>query len=202
MIVVGSCIHSIRTADLSSKFKIDTIVTTDTLIMYDTVYLPEKTKYFYSFDDIILFVAYLKTQSNQFDEDNWTVIHTLFNRLDKHNVGWREYFNRPTINNSRTIRRIIDGKIKSYVNLYDNRDQRLIQRVIDAYLGYNPTRCPKNILYFESHKHSPNRGVFLKSNIWKEYRHKFYYDYDTYKLQTGDTTSIRDSTIYSIKKRS
>ena len=190
LFIVGSCVHSIRTADTPRYLIRDTIVRVDTLVKYDTIYTPEKNKYFFSFDDVILFVAYLKTQSNRLDDDNWSVIHTLFNRLNKHKVGWREYFNTPSINNSRTIRGMIDGEVQSYVDLEDEDDQRLIQRVLDAHWGYNPTNCPSDVLYFESFKHSPNRGIFLKSRIWKEYRHKFYYGNDTNKLQTINSTAL------------
>ena len=148
LFIVGSCVHSIRTADTPRYLIRDTIVRVDTLVKYDTIYTPEKNKYFFSFDDVILFVAYLKTQSNRLDDDNWSVIHTLFNRLNKHKVGWREYFNTPSINNSRTIRGMIDGEVQSYVDLEDEDDQRLIQRVLDAHWGYNPTNCPSDVLYF------------------------------------------------------
>lgn len=199
LFLIGSCIHSVRTTDIRSSYtRRDTVIITDIFVKYDTVYIQEKNKYFFSFDDVLLFVAYLKTQSNRLDDDNWSVIHTLFNRLNKQNVGWREYFNTPSINNSRTIRRMLEGEVHSYVDLYDEYDQRLIQRVLDAYWGYNPTNCPSDVLYFESFKHSPNRGVFLKSRIWKEYRHKFYYGNDTNKLQTTDSTSTGRSTLHSI----
>jgi len=61
------------------------------------------------------------------------------------------------------------------VDLNDEDDQMLIARVLNAYWGYNPTECPENVLYFESHPKSPNRGVFKESQIWRKYRHKFYF---------------------------
>lgn len=191
LFIIGSCIHSVRFE--VQEVRVDTIRIVDTVIQRDTIYIEEKNKYFHSFDDVILFVAYLKTQSGRLDDDNWTVIHTLFNRMNKHKVGWREYFNTPSINNSRTIRRMIKGSVKSYVDLQDEVDLRMIQRVLNAYFGFNPTNCPPDVLYFESFKHSPNRGVFLKSNLWKEYRHKFYYGNGENQLQTANRTSTRNS---------
>lgn len=179
LFVINDNIRSVRTANIkTAKCRVDTVIVTDTL--YDTIFIDEKTKYFQCFDDVILFTAYLKTQSDQLDDDNWSVIHTLFNRLDDNRVTWREYFNTPSINHSNTIKKMINGSLNSYVDLSSNKDRRLIARVLDAYWCYNPTECPKNVLYFESYKHSPNNGVFLKSKIWKEYRHKFYFKNDYY----------------------
>ena len=152
---------------------VDTIDSVNNAV--DSNYRNSNNKIFLCYDDYILFVMYLKTQSGRLDDDNWSVIHTLFNRCRKHNVTWREYFNRPNINRSASIRRIKSGDLVTSFSHDNKLDVALIRRVIDADLGYNPTNCPSDVLYFESHSRSPNRGVFLKSRIWKEYRHKFYY---------------------------
>lgn len=174
-LIVGSCLYSVSTIDKSDLFvKRDTVCIVDTVIKTDTVYIKDKNKYFKSFDDILLFLAYLKTQSNRLDDDNWTVIHTLFNRMDKENCNWRKYFYTPSINHSRTIRMILSGELNASYNLSSSKDRLMLERVIDAYLGHNPTKVPKNVLYFESYKTCPNRGIFKKDSIWKQFRHKFY----------------------------
>jgi hypothetical protein len=157
---------------VTNKVSIDTVYCTDTIV--DTILIAEQNRYFNSFDDILLFATYLKTQSNRLDDDNWSVIHTLFNRMDEEQCTWREYFYKSSINHSATIKKLLNGSLEVDFSLKRTGDLALVERTISAYLGHNPTNVPHNVLYFESFKQSPNRGVFIKKNIWRKYRHKFY----------------------------
>jgi hypothetical protein len=84
------------------------------------------------------------------------------------------------------------GEYEVDFTLERRTDRLLLGRVLDAYWGYNPTNCPRNILYFESHRKSPNKGIFLRSQIWKQYRHKFYYGDLKYELDTTLNDNLND----------
>lgn len=176
MLVIGSCLYSIKKVDIKDFYRIqhDTIYVTDTVKVVDTVIVEKNNKYFSTYEDLILFVAYVKTQSNRLDDDNYAVMQTLMNRMDKEGCDWRTYFNTPSINHSRSIRLMRIGALARNIDFTNPKDKEMFKRAVSCSYGYNPLDIPKNVLYFESFPKSPNRGIFKKDSIWAKYRHKFY----------------------------
>lgn len=151
--------------------------------------------FFMNDEELILFCKYIKSQSriNLNDEssllDNLLVIQVMFNRLVKYETSWRRYYDNQSINNSKSIKLM---KLKKLVVNFDLRlkeDRLLYNRVKQISVGdysvikedypYDDVILPANVLYFESFKRSPNRGVHKKKNMFNGYftvntKHKFY----------------------------
>ena len=151
--------------------------------------------FFNDSSDLILFCKYIKSQSriNLNDEssllDNLLVIQVMFNRLVENECTWRRYYDNQSINNSKSIKLM---KLKKLVINFDLRlkeDRLLYNRVKQISVGdysvikedypYDNVILPANVLYFESFKRSPNRGVHKKKNMFNGYftintKHKFY----------------------------
>jgi hypothetical protein len=126
------------------------------------------------------FCLYVKTQSNGLDDDNWVTIRVMLNRFIHHECTWQQYYDTRSINNSNTIRTMRNGTCRKRFSMTDEHDSRLYEMVVKVVAGQEPIQVPLNVLYFESHKSSPNRGVHKLRNLWHKYRHKFYVEPDVH----------------------
>ena len=157
-----------------------------THVIRDTLYYTKSGKvtsrYFNSVDDIILFVRYIKTQSNRLDMDNWAVMKTMFNRMRDKGCTWHEYFVNQRYNCSVSIQRMKKNPSMVTFNFANDTDRKLFFRAINASLGNYPEEIrrniPPNTLYFESFADPNwNRGRkdhFNRDSITVKYRHEFY----------------------------
>ena len=144
--------------------------------------------------ELLLFCEYIATQSNNFDTRNnatdvkW-VVCTILNRLDKYGVDFNTYYNLQRVSHSHSIckmkrigvRNIIEqqGKRKHINNIYDLCLTLTKQHTVTSNAKVNSilgAMCPNEILYFESFKTEPNRGVHKKDKFVKQFRHRFYTD--------------------------
>ena len=196
--ISNEVIDSIGKKDNSLELKLDTIekVNVNTgKIVSSQVNNFNDYNFFNDSSDLILFCKYIKSQSriNLNDEssllDNLLVIQVMFNRLVEYETSWRRYYDNQSINNSKSIKLM---KLKKLVINFDLRlkeDRLLYNRVKQISVGdysvikedypYDNVILPANVLYFESFKCSPNRGVHKKKNMFNGYftintKHKFY----------------------------
>lgn len=155
------------------------------VIKCDTIHVvkevPTFSPYFKSSEDIILFVRYIKTQSGRLDMDNWAVIKTMMNRLERKQVSFREYYGHQSINNSNSILRMKRGTLKIGFSWEEPKDVKIYERVVQALLGNYPKeidkKIGKDVLFFESFPKTWNlkpKGCFDRNKIVASYRHEFY----------------------------
>lgn len=151
--------------------------------------------FFMDEEELILFCKYIKSQSriNLNDEssllDNLLVIQVMFNRLVENECTWLRYWNNQKINNSKSIKLMKLNKLRITFDIRLKEDRLLYNRVKQISSGdysvikedypYDNVIIPANVLYFESFKRSPNRGVHKKKNMFNGYftvntKHKFY----------------------------
>jgi len=152
----------------------------DTVRLYDTVYIADG-KRFESIDDYILFVKYIKTQSKRVtddlgQQDIWAVIQTMKNRMVEQDAGWRKFYRNKSINHSHSMDLMKAGKLKPSFDWNNWADVWMIECAMKCNAGEVPDslRLDSDVLYFESFRQCPNRGVHLCRNLVTQYRHKFY----------------------------
>lgn len=133
--------------------------------------------YFRSKKDRILFVKYIKTQSNRLDLDNWYVIQVMFNRMDHKKCNWKQYYDKRNLNHSQSIARMKSGDLRPGFSSNSVHDSIIYDRVcqVEREILPDSLRIPDDVLFFESFANSPNRGCFLIKNMFTKVRHKFYH---------------------------
>lgn len=147
--------------------------------------------------DLIYLVQYSQTQQGSLDADFWGVVQTIVNRCKYNNCSMETYYFTQSINNSRTLSLIHQGKRKDKDYLYDPNDAKDQQRMRIAKavtIGRIPDSLylSPDVLYFESHPISWNTnrktGCFQRKYIVKTLVHEFYYNPEYRKFLNKDNT--------------
>lgn len=139
-------------------------------------------------NQITSFFKYIKTQSSDMSselgrKDILFVIQVMLNRIDNSGCKtWQNYFNNPRINNSESIRGLINGRLKPLFSTSNTNDRLMIEMLYmtlrNRLYGHSTLLrqfiIPRNILYFESFKKCPNRGVHRLDKMYCKVIHKFY----------------------------
>lgn len=137
----------------------------------DTVKINYNKSLFRNEEDIILFCKYIKTQSNDVLTtkgltDQIFVIQVMFNRMKDNKCNWREYYNNPKINSSRTISLMRSHKLIVKFKPESNRVDKEILNNVNKVI-YNEVDSsliiPGNLMYF----HSYNKR-YINGSCWKK----------------------------------
>ncbi len=161
---------------------------TDTIFIRDTIetikYTPQpeiqvsklnRSDYFESEDDIILFCKYIKTQSNdplttKGLTDQLFVIQVMFNRMKQNECNWKEYYRNNQINCSNTIKKMKSGFKKVSFDLSNRKDSILFENVnliLDGKLE-KQYHLTEDIQYFHS-----NKTICSNKTPWKKEKYLF-----------------------------
>lgn len=132
-------------------------------------------------DNLILFVKYIKTQSNHIDTelgktDVYYVIQTMINRMRSNGVDWATYYKCQRINNSQSIQRMKNGSLKPGFNIDSKHDKEITMMVYAALYSQLPDkyRIDNDVLYFHSFGASYNRSPHSRNKLNVIARHRFY----------------------------
>ena len=157
------------------------IYVTDTVPSTITKIVRQLNNPFYSFNDVINYTSYIKTESSLLNDDNWAVNKVMMNRLNRANKSWRQFVGSPNDHCSPTILNMSNGKRYNSINLESTQDLQLIIRSLCAALRIYPDNIeksiPDNTYYFESHPDSWNqvdKPPFIRDSITAKFIHEFY----------------------------
>lgn len=142
---------------------------------------------FKSFDDLITFVEYVKTQNNTTDMDNWYVIKTILNRLERWDCDWHTYYNLPhTANSNKPLYPQVKVAYPRESYKGSPIDKEILYRVIQAvYMPHSTPSLPQDVLFFHSHTDSQvanlralhrdfTVGCFNPAKEYVRLRHRFF----------------------------
>jgi hypothetical protein len=156
--------------------------------VYDTVYVHDTTVKklfptpFRSFEDVIFFTEYCKSESSGLSDDNWAVLKTMLNRVRRSGKDWYGFIRSPRDHQSPEIMAMLEKGVRLQpFSLNKEHDLKLIIRTLLAANGIYPEHIDKvigdNVYYFESHPRSWNlhrKDHFCRDSIVAEYLHEFY----------------------------
>lgn len=172
----ATCSEVITEKQIEYHNVVDThyVHSTDTILLYNGLR-------FNTIEEYILFIKYVKTQSNRVTDtlgqsDVWSIIQTMYNRMDDAQMRWYQFYNDRKANNSASMKKMQTGQVKIKFDWDNWKDLWMLSACMRVQHKQVPDslRLPDNVLYFEACKRSPNRCPHYLKNLHVTYRHRFY----------------------------
>jgi len=172
----ATCSEVVKEKEIEYHNVIDThyVHSTDTVFLYNGLR-------FNTIEEYILFIKYVKTQSNRVTDsigqsDVWCIIQTMYHRMDDAGMRWYEFYNNRKANNSVSMKKMQTGSVKVKFDWNNPNDLWMLSASlrVSAKLTPKEVTLPDNVLYFEACKKSPNRNPHYLNNLYIKYRHRFY----------------------------